>query len=325
VTTYADRFVVDHEFDIVEDSVTAAAEVHTGAMIALIPSEDDVGRLAVEGGLPANELHCTVKYLGEAADITNENQDQILIRIEAAAAALDIIDAEVFGIALFNPGDVQPDRDECTVLLVQGDELTESYEFICDQVHDVIDQSAHSFKTWIPHITLSESSDGDADLTPLVDQIGPITFDRIRVAFASENYDFPLRAGQTGTDRSELETSEPPQAPELAPVVDSYTVEFESVFDLDHPDVQGWLNEYIAWAQERGVKSPGSTGHQLRDYWVYGPGAAKIRWNTEGDGTRCIKHMRKYVGIRAGGLCQYYHQLATGTTMGRHPGRPTEA
>jgi hypothetical protein len=301
---------------------TADTKVHTGAMIALVPSEEDAGRLAIDGGIPADELHCTIKYLGEAADITEDNEEQILKRIEAAATALDVIDAEGFGLALFNPGDAQPDREECTVLLVQGDELTESYEFICEQVHDVIDQSAHSFKTWIPHITLTETA---TDLTPLVDQVGPITFDRIRVAFAGENYDFPLGAGQTGTDRSELETSEPPQAPELTPAVGSYTVDFETVFDLDHPDVQGWLNEYIAWAKERGVKSPGSMGHQLRDYWVYGPGAAKIRWNTEGDGTRCIKIMRKYVKNRAGGLCQYYHQLATGTTMGRHPGRPTEA
>lgn len=307
-------------------AITAAASPHTGAMIALVPTEDDAGRLAVSGGLPAGELHCTIKYLGEAADISDETQDQILRRIEAAATALDVIDAEGFALAIFNPpGYVQDDgkdRDPCVVLMLSGEELSESYEFICSMVHGVIDDS-YSHMPWIPHITLIET--GDADLTPLVDQVGPITFDHIRVAFAGENYDFPLGSGQSGTDQSELETSEPPQMPEQDESVGSYTVDFETVFDLDHPDVQGWLNDYIAWAKERGVKSPGKVGHQLRDYWVYGPGAAKIRWNTEGDGTRCIKHMRKYVGVRAGGLCQYYHQLATGTTMGRHPGRPTEA
>ena len=97
------------------------------------------------------------------------------------------------------------------------------------------------------------------------------------------------------------------------------SAEFELVFDLDHPDVQGWLNEYIAWAKERGIKSPGGVGHQLRDYWVHGPGAAKIRWNTEGDGTRCIKHLRKYVGVRAGGLQHLGHLACHSLTkQGRH-------
>jgi hypothetical protein len=84
------------------------------------------------------------------------------------------------------------------------------------------------------------------------------------------------------------------------------------------------FNRFHTFAQERDVNLPGEVGHQLRDYWVRGPGAAKIRWNTEGDGTRCIKLLRKHVGVRAGGLCQEYHRMATGKTMGRHPGRPTE-
>jgi hypothetical protein len=84
------------------------------------------------------------------------------------------------------------------------------------------------------------------------------------------------------------------------------------------------FNRFHTFAQERDVNLPGEIGHQLRDYWVRGPGATKIRWNTEGDGTRCIKLLRKHVGVRAGGLCQEYHQMATGKVMGRHPGRPTE-
>lgn len=84
-------------------------------------------------------------------------------------------------------------------------------------------------------------------------------------------------------------------------------------------DLGGWL----AAARERDVNTGPGPGHQLRDYWVRGPGAAKIRWNTEGDGTRCIRLLRKYVRD-PGGLCQEYHRQATGKSMHPHPGRLTE-
>jgi hypothetical protein len=76
--------------------------------------------------------------------------------------------------------------------------------------------------------------------------------------------------------------------------------------------------------RESDVNLPVGGSHNLREYWVHGAGAAKIRWGTEGDGTRCIKHLRKYVRD-PGGLCQEYHQLATGKSMHPHPGRLTEA
>lgn len=91
------------------------------------------------------------------------------------------------------------------------------------------------------------------------------------------------------------------------------------------PIVPNVLLDWRAFARERDVNLPGGgPGHQLRDYWVRGPGAAKIRWGTEGDGTRCIRHLSKYVKD-AGGLCQEYHRMATGKSMHPHPGRATES
>lgn len=34
----------------------------------------------------------------------------------------------------------------------------------------------------------------------------------------------------------------------------------------------------------------------LRRYWKYGAGAAKIKWGTPGDFTRCVMHLSKYLG-----------------------------
>lgn len=61
----------------------------------------------------------------------------------------------------------------------------------------------------------------------------------------------------------------------------------------------------------------------LKIYWTRGAGAAKIRWNTDGDFTRCVRHLRKYVRDPKG-LCAVYHHMATGKWPHPHPGRPTE-
>lgn len=72
------------------------------------------------------------------------------------------------------------------------------------------------------------------------------------------------------------------------------------------------------------LKNPRDT-QRLRDYWTKGAGAAKIRWGTPGDLTRCEKHLRKYVGPQyAWGTCQNLHHVVFGffnpESKGRHAG-----
>lgn len=60
----------------------------------------------------------------------------------------------------------------------------------------------------------------------------------------------------------------------------------------------------------------------LREYWTRGKGAAKIRWGTPGDWTRCVRNLSKYMGVRAKGYCQLRHKEATGIYTGdrKNPG-----
>lgn len=51
---------------------------------------------------------------------------------------------------------------------------------------------------------------------------------------------------------------------------------------------------------------------KLRRYWTVGEGAAKIRWGTEGDWTRCVEHLSKYLGPRAKGYCSLRHKERNG-------------
>lgn len=62
--------------------------------------------------------------------------------------------------------------------------------------------------------------------------------------------------------------------------------------------------------RERDVNAPGG-GHNLRNYWVRGEGAAKIRWGTDGSFARCVRHLGTKVK-NPQGLCAEYHKAATG-------------
>jgi len=54
----------------------------------------------------------------------------------------------------------------------------------------------------------------------------------------------------------------------------------------------------------------------LRRYWTRGKGAAKIRWGTGGDWTRCVRQLSKYLGPRAKGYCALRHKEVTGLWTG---------
>lgn len=96
---------------------------------------------------------------------------------------------------------------------------------------------------------------------------------------------------------------------------------FDIAFSDDgHPIVPNILVDWKAWVtaeRERDVNLPGR-GHNLRNYWTRGPGAIKIKWGVEGDFYRCVSHLGKYVRDPKG-LCNEYHQRATGFPPGKGP------
>lgn len=63
----------------------------------------------------------------------------------------------------------------------------------------------------------------------------------------------------------------------------------------------------------------GNADH-LKDYWTTGEGAAKIRWDTPGDFTRCVRHLGKHVRDPEG-LCAVLHRRATGGWPGADRGK----
>ncbi len=63
---------------------------------------------------------------------------------------------------------------------------------------------------------------------------------------------------------------------------------------------------------------------RLRRYWTKGEGAAKIRWGTDGDWTRCVAELSEHLGPRAKGYCTLRHHDALGYYPGEldRPGNP---
>lgn len=184
-----------------DDGRTAAADGShlMGAMIALLPTEDDAARLAVDGGEDADELHLTLYFLGDDGVVWTEDQRNELIDLVSSAVA-DLpgpFTARAFGVNHWNPDSDNPswvwavgddrDRPEDAPTLEHVRQLVTS---ALEDTHDRPDIPVqHS--PWVPHVCAQYGDDADV-LPALLDRIGGIRFDRIRLAFAGDHTDIAL-------------------------------------------------------------------------------------------------------------------------------------
>jgi hypothetical protein len=188
----------------VEPVVAAAGEPHTGGMIALIPA--DPSALVVDGGDPAEDLHLTLAYLGD--DVTGMDEEvraALLADVEAQAATLPPVEAEVMGHAAFNPTGAN-DREPCAVYLVSGPGLPDVKAAFA--AHDVGDHPV-----FLPHITAAYGLEPSA-----LNFVGPVVFDRFRVALGEDVHDFPLGAPAEVEDEPAAQPDEIVAAVSATPV-----------------------------------------------------------------------------------------------------------
>jgi 2'-5' RNA ligase len=253
----------------VQVTIRATAAVHTGAMVALIPTAGDAQRLVVEGGEPADQLHVTLAYLGEAADLGAHGQQDAIDAVSSAVNGMPVIDADIFSAAVFNPGDAS-DREPCLVYGLSGDML--------DAVHDMVDQALQGLdlppqlRPFAAHMTAVYTGDL-ARLGDLAANVGPVEFDRVRLAFGGQVIDIPL-------------------------------------IDDDEPAADGLEVPNIL------MPVAAASADSLREYWVHGPGARKIRWGEKNDFYRCVRQLKSHVADPKG-LCNTYHREALGVAPGQ--------
>ncbi len=175
-------------------SMTAAGnEAPTGAMIALVPRDEDAARLAVEGGEAQGELHCTLVYLGDAVDIDQDVRDDLAAWAREIAKQWSSVEADAFAPALFNPDGEEP----CAVLVLSGNDLDEFHQTALADVSELYDLP-EQHQPWIPHLTLVYMQPAPGQIPPVPNsrgiekRTGQVVFDRIRLAYAGEITDIPL-------------------------------------------------------------------------------------------------------------------------------------
>lgn len=163
------------------------ADVHTGAMIALVPTDADAARLAVPGGEPTDQLHVTLRYLGEADAFDDDARADLVDLTREYVAGLGPIEANLFGLAMFNPDGDEP----CVVGLIGGDAVWSAYQRCGGAVEDHGAVLPPPLLPYTAHLTL-EYTDDPSRVADLIDLVGPVRFDRVRLAFGGQNTDIPL-------------------------------------------------------------------------------------------------------------------------------------
>lgn len=178
--------------------IAAADNEANGAMIALIPSDADLDRLAlpdsVEGAEGRDILHLTLWFLGEGADYDSRMRQELVNYIESRVGDLGIVHGRGFGINFWNPDGDTPswnlavgDVEDGLSLSDVRNELSPRRVVSSDE-NPMPDQ--HS--PWVPHICLAYSSDPGL-AADLVDRVGDITFDRVRIVFAGDETNVSLK------------------------------------------------------------------------------------------------------------------------------------
>jgi 2'-5' RNA ligase len=171
------------------DADVVPEQKHTGAMVALIPSEADLARLAITGGETPEELHVTLFFLGEGARYDDAARQQVVTRVQEAVLDQHPLLVTGFGVAVWNPLGDTP----ALVMNVGGAGLTEARECVGECLEELwcVDMP-DQHEPWSPHVCLAYASDPAPLVADALARVGPITLDRVRVAFGQQVTDIPL-------------------------------------------------------------------------------------------------------------------------------------
>lgn len=160
----------------------------TGVAVMLLPQDDDAAGIAPHAAIPADDLHCTLVYLGDADDLEalGYTGQGISDALRQVAAGHTPIEGTLGGLTRFSaPGDTDP-----VVLNVDSRGVHKVRQAVLDVLakHGLKEASEHGYTA---HLTLGYLPT-DADLPQQRWSPLPVIFDRLRIGFRGERFDLPL-------------------------------------------------------------------------------------------------------------------------------------
>lgn len=159
----------------------------SGAMIALKPRRDYANQLAVPGGEPPQDLHCTLVFFGEQIAVERFPTEELANACSQLADLYGAITARVFGQAIFNPDTNDP---AAVYLLNDVDNSAKLASIHAEAVH--ISQTLFNLPDqhtpYVAHVTASYNG-----YPGIVGRFtGDIIFDRLVLDVAGRELSFPM-------------------------------------------------------------------------------------------------------------------------------------
>lgn len=267
-----------------------------GVMVAVYPNPEAADQIAAavagtDAVVERDDLHVTLAYLGttDTLDLTAEEIEGIVTDAVEGLAALE---GEVGGIGVFpDSGDGAP-----TWVPVDVPGLSMLREQVVEALGEVV-ATDHGFT---PHMTIGYN----LGLVEPVDPI-PVRFSDVRVVYGQQDRRIPLGPPTMDEEKSMTETT-----------VD-LSIEGKSLDEVARLTAIANLCRIPEVKAEGGADRNQGNAEELREYWVRGEGAAKIRWGTPGDFRRCVRQLSKHMTPEnAKGYCANRHKEATGMWPG---------
>lgn len=166
---------------------------HSGVMVAFMVPPDVAERLAWDGGEPADELHVTLAFLGDRADMMPRQQERLQAVVREYADEHEPCIIEIKGVGTFPPS---PSSDGKTPIFADVDSpaLQRWRAGLVDALKAAHLPLDETFKDYHPHITLKYADKSEPLAPPhtVKEAIKGLSFaaNRITVALGDEQSDY---------------------------------------------------------------------------------------------------------------------------------------
>jgi len=184
--THGNRYPLTTTYSLSDD------ESHTGAMIALVPSDADLDRLVIEDvGELREQLHLTLAFLGDADNWDDEARGNVVALAKLAVRGHGgSIEGDAFGIGHWNLRSDEP----CWVLSIGGVEIDQLRHHLWGRLMELDETDERvpfNHRPWVAHVTIAYT-DHVGLHAQMRERLGNITFDKLRVTFGGDVTDVAL-------------------------------------------------------------------------------------------------------------------------------------